>query len=478
MEDISDSLFGSGINLKDEENYLHNVWANRHSQNESFHTTQSSSFGSNGTSANNSFNYLTQNTSFSNGTNGASAGNLGHAQSQEQIENEYKRKREQAARREAELKQHHLNNQFLQVNCLRNRMHQRATETAVRLDIAGVYVRNPEPERPQSQVMLNGMGTQGVAAVGSKPEAMIEAGANYEQILSLVSIATAERMRGLLDDAYALARARRYGDHGRVVPPEFADIAEGQHKQSQDTVVPESVTGSQWDRLPEETTAAVNGEPQTNGEKSTPTPQPVETLSFDSALNIKLREIAERDRIAEKERQKKREARKRKAENAATNEPTPMDTTADAPSAAEVAAAAAAPKTTKKEQAKKAKEAQQNSEKQSFNQSNQTAAMMSFGGRKKYSWMSGGVSNMPTNKYAKPSSGTATPKAAAEPEKTADVASIAAATEEAAKKVPTWGDWREDDVHGKGIQLRDWVLVLERDGKDKKALEKAYNRLS
>ncbi|CAK3860715.1 hypothetical protein AC578_10992 [Lecanosticta acicola] len=466
IDDINDSLFMSGINLKDEENYLHNTYNNRH-VNDSFATNQSTSFGSSTVgSNNNSFNMLTQGTSF--GSQGQDGGRL-QPRSQEDIENEQKSKREQAARARAEKEQHHLNNQFLLGNCVRNRMHKLATDNAVRVDVQGVYVRNPDPY--ETKVMVNRGGTEGVAAVETKPEAMIEAGVPYENILSLISLAAGERLRGLVDDAFGLARARRYGDHGCVVPPEFADIAEGQGKKSHETVVPESVTGTQWDKADDDGANGVNGEHPANSDKATP--QPVETISFQGTLNARLRELAERDKQAEKERAKKREARKRNADSAAGDESTPAATTpAETPAVGPVEAAAPV-KMSKKEMNKKNKE-QQTAEAQSFTQSNRTAAMMAMGGKKsKYSWMSGGANNLPTNRFARPAggSGTATPKAQPEP-----AAAVAGKDQEV--KVPTWGDWREDGVDGKGIQLRDWVLVLERDGREKRALQQAVNKLS
>lgn len=39
------------------------------------------------------------------------------------------------------------------------------------------------------------------------------------------------------------------------------------------------------------------------------------------------------------------------------------------------------------------------------------------------------------------------------------------------------GNWREDNVKGRNIQLRDWVFALEEDGRDKKALQRAYAAL-
>jgi hypothetical protein len=463
VEDIGDSLFGSGINLKDEENYLHNTWNNRHGANDSFATAQSTSFGSSTVSASNSFNMLTQGTSFgSQGQTGAMAGTMGQAKSEEQIEEEHKRKREEAARQKATRDQHHLNNQFLLGNCVRNRMHLRASENAVRLDTTGVYVRNPES---QIKAMTNGGATEGVAEV--KPESMIEAGVAYDHILSLISLAAGERLRGLIDDAYGLARARRYGDHGRVVPPEFADIAVGEGDPIQEKVAQESITNSQWEQA-----KAIAGEPAEGDKESS---EPVQTVSFESSLNARLRELAEKDKRAEKERQKKREARRQ----AATTEGGDSSATAEV-SAEMLAAATADSKLTKKELTKKAKEAAGHTEAQTLKQSNQTAAMMALGGKaKKFAWMTGGGSNLPTNRYAKPTpagSGAVTPKAETAP--VASGASTAATPTPKIEKVPTWGDWREDEVTGKAIHLRDWIRVLERDGREKRALQKALNKLS
>lgn len=337
-------------------------------------------------------------------------------------------------------------------------MHDRAAENAVRLDVQGVYLRNPEPQL-QTQVMMNGEKSDGIAEV--KPESKIEAGVPYEHILSLISLAAGERLRGMVDEAYGIARARQYGDHGRVVPPEFADIAEGEGKSTQETVVPESVTGSSWDKT-QDSSAIVNGEAQTNGEKDTP--QPVQTVSFQGTLNARLRDLADRDRQAEKERAKKREARKKQAAKEGGDETTPAETPAETP-----VTPAEPVKMSKKEQNRKQKEAQ-TQEAQAFQQSNSTAAMMAMGKKtSRYSWMTGASSQLPTNRFAKPSnSGTTTPKAQVDPAANAGV-------KKEEIKVPTWGDWRETDA--KDIELRDWAWVLERDGREKKALQRALTKL-
>jgi len=44
-------------------------------------------------------------------------------------------------------------------------------------------------------------------------------------------------------------------------------------------------------------------------------------------------------------------------------------------------------------------------------------------------------------------------------------------------KIPRLGTWREDKEKGKNIQLRDWVTILEKDGRDVKAIQDAYIKL-
>jgi hypothetical protein len=484
IDDIGDSMFGSGVNLKEEENYMHATFNNQHhSINNSFaSTTQTTSFGSSTMSPNNSFNLLTQATSLGSqsGPDGAFAGTMGQAQTEEQIENEVKRKRSLAAREKADREQYHMNNQFLQTNAVRAKVMKICTAQAVQADVRGLYKRLDDPNAPPPRTHAMANGEQGVVAVDSRPEYTAERGMPFEQMLSLVSLAASERIRSLMDDAFALARARRYGDHGRV-PPEFADIAVGEGERREEDVVPENVTGTQWDKLPED---GPNGVPA-NGDSGSraATPRPQHTVSYTSSVAATLRDLAKREKAAEDERTKKREARRKRAQEAASAaEEAAMDT----PASAEAAPEAAPVKMTKKEQERQKKEASKNAENLSHNTTNATAAAFALGGRgKKYSWMTGGSGAGIENKYAKPkanASGTATPHAAVKSEGASPGAAAAGASmargASGQGRAPEWGDWREDGPGGKGIQTKDWIHVLEREGgKDKKALQRAYNKL-
>lgn len=459
VEDFGDIVFGSGIDLKEEENYLHNVYNNRN-VGDSFSTNQNTSFESSTMSAGNSFNLLTQGTSFgSQDANGAFAGTMGQTLSQDAVELEVRKKREAAAKKQAEFRSQHLNNQFLLCNNVRKRMDRLALNQGVTVNMQGVFVRQPE-----SKVSLSN-GATGIVSNSDKvdgikkPESMVTPGYPFETVVSLISLAAGERLRGLLDEAHAMSRARRYGDHGRVVPFDFADIAEGEGARTEETATPQNLTGTQWDK----TSAASN-----------PADAPVQrTISFQGTLTVHLRNLASAEKSAEEARIKKREARKRAAEANST------DDTAALPADAIANGIAEAAKVTKKELAKQAKEKANASEAQLHSTTNQTAAMMALGGKKKkYNWMTGGAAEMPTNRFAKPGpSGTVTPVAKVETGSGGPTTPGAGAVvgKEEVEKAVEWGDWRETE--SKAVEMRDWVAVLERDGKEKKGLERALLKL-
>lgn len=89
-----------------------------------------------------------------------------------------------------------------------------------------------------------------------------------------------------------------------------------------------------------------------------------------------------------------------------------------------------------------------------------------FGKKKKYSWMSGGTaSGASTPGRLSMGELPSTPGGPVQPPPPERL------TADPARRL---GQWREDQVKGKGIQLRDWVAALERDGHAKRSLQKAY----
>lgn len=456
VDDINDALFSSGINLKDEENYLHNMYNNKHSTTNSFQS-QNTSFDASVGSQGGSFNLLTQNTSFNSQPNVSTSGTFGNSASQESVEEELRHKRAAQARRKAEFDQHHLRHPFLLGNVLRLRCDKLAQQQGVTLDMAGTYVLQPE-----AKTMVNGNGTEGVVA--ARAGSVVDATAPFADVLGLISLASGERIRGLLDESYELARARRYADHGRV-PVEFKELAVSSADSEMVDIVPENITGTSWDALADDV----------------PADKPQSTIAFQSGLNNKLRHVAKREDDAEKSRARKREAR-RKAAEANTNgddDTSVFDiSNTDAAAANPSTPAPEVAKLSKKEINRQAKEKASTADAQSATTTNQTAAMMALGKKgNKYSWMSGGASSMPTNRFAKPtpassnsSTGTSTPakKDGLRADASAKVNGAKAKSDEM-----TWGSWRENTAGGRGIQDRDWQLVLGRDGQERKALERS-----
>ena len=387
----------------------------------------------------------------------ALSGKMCEAPSQEDVQLQQRLKREKAAGAEAQRQQHHLQDQFLDCNTVRKRIDRIATPLGVRPNMEGVFLRQDE-----SVGRMNHPGTEGIARANERtmpkpeerPESVVNQGVPLEQILSLISLAAEERTRDLLDNSYGLARARRYGEHGRVVPPEFAGISEGDATKRNETIVPENITGTPWDGVPRSDEMDVDP-------TSSSTPQPNPTVAYHSILADALRSLAKKDKLAERAREKKRQSRKRAAETSPADGADGTPTSASTPTA--TAVETAAPRLSKKELAKAQKE------RLSADQTaaNQTATMMAVGkkGRSRYSWMTGAASAMPTNRFAKPTPGTSTPT-----RNTAD----ADAAEKPARDVE-WGDWREED--GPRIELRDWLLVMERDGRHRTALQKTLDRM-
>lgn len=122
---------------------------------------------------------------------------------------------------------------------------------------------------------------------------------------------------------------------------------------------------------------------------------------------------------------------------------------------------------TKKEQKKKA-EAKVNEAASHAAANNTTAQFLGFK-KKKYSWMTGGTGGS--------ASGTSTPGRITTqglPGTPGGAVVSSAPDKLTADGARRLGTWREDKEKGKGIQIRDWITVLEEDGHEKKALQKAY----
>lgn len=458
-EDFNDVLAGSGINLKDEEALMYE-------SNNSFSSRYDTSFGSSSTNITNGFTELMQSMHGQPGAwNGAMQGTMGEPRSQEEIDSEMEQLRAKAAADRARMEEHHMKRPFLQGRVLRQRLDAIAFNNGVTVNTQGLF----EKKKPQIDgvQMMNETGNQGVSAVKDE---VVQQGAPIEQILALLSLATGDRVRGLMDDSHMYARARRYGDRGRV-PPDFADLATGEGSRIDDMVVPENITGTQWDRVPD-------GAPRDEDGNL----QPMKTHRYENAIHKVLNDQIKADAAAEEVRLAKRAARKRAAEakqngnGTADSASTPAD--ADTPSAS--ADTTNHSKITKKERERQKKESQEQASGIHAAAHTNAAAVAAVMGKKtkKYSWMTQGEDKT-SNRFAKTAANRdakeigAAGRMKAEPTTPGGVGGTPAP--EAKKKTKVWGGFSERGPEGRGIQMRDWILALEKDGKDKRALSYAYD---
>ncbi|KAH8599593.1 hypothetical protein B0O99DRAFT_649603 [Bisporella sp. PMI_857] len=232
--------------------------------------------------------------------------------------------------------------------------------------------------------------------------------------IALLSLATKHRLRSLVSDAARLSKERQRSSHG-VVPEEWSDAAAPNDAGNSGAVAEGAVRGG-WE-------SAVS--PLSNSRKPNkiPTPisegmkTPIEPLKFKNVVVTALRSSAQKERDFEEERIRKRNERAAPKRN---NERKPKQKTNEA--ANHVAA-------------------------------NTTTAQFLGGGRKKYSWMTGGGGGS--------GSGTNTPGRIITKGLTPGAAGAIAAPEKlTVDGVRRLGMWREDK--------------RKEDGREKKALQKAY----
>lgn len=309
--------------------------------------------------------------------------------------------------------------------------------------------------------------------------------------LALLSIATKHRLRELVEDAGVVASNRQKTSHGDV-PEEWAlaaapmnaeplepmDITTGDapvdgangtgtNTSKRELWIPICFVSSSYSPLIGSADAAGLSN------RSAPTKVP----KISSFMTTTMREQARQERELEEARLRKRQRRK-------DGIPDSGNTTSRAGSVAPGTPGSVAPepektmtkKEIKRNQALKAAEANSHA-----NQNMTSSMFAGLGGKgglfgkkktgKTYDWMNlgRGGSGTSTPTRTMPGGGKALGGGAG----TAAPANLAL-TSEGRNRL---GTWREDKEKGKNIQLRDWVTVLERDGREMKALQRAYMHL-
>ena len=129
--------------------------------------------------------------------------------------------RKRALRRKAEIHSYHLNNPFLSSGGVHKRLVKQAYGLQVEIPRAGLL--KSQPGHAPRQIALQGPDRNEVLKV-VQGEDLLQPDAPLIELLSLISLAAEERIRGLVEDAATLAKGRRIGSHG-VVPLELADLA-------------------------------------------------------------------------------------------------------------------------------------------------------------------------------------------------------------------------------------------------------------
>jgi hypothetical protein len=133
--------------------------------------------------------------------------------------------RKKALRQKAEIHSYHLNDPFLYPKVLIHDLKKQASAMSVVIPSRGHYNPQARPGAPPRELLVQGPDKNWVMKSVTSEE-LLDVESPYAEILALISLAAQERIRGLVEDAAALAKGRRMGSHG-VVPLELADIATG-----------------------------------------------------------------------------------------------------------------------------------------------------------------------------------------------------------------------------------------------------------
>ncbi|KAK4140070.1 uncharacterized protein C8A04DRAFT_15282 [Dichotomopilus funicola] len=379
------------------------------------------------------------------------------AASQEEYEAEVARKVwDDAAQKLAAVRSVEINNPFLIIANLHHRIERIAREhgLGVNLDLKNANPAGkmkPAQEFPPPRVTVSTTpspeGTF-VTTTGS----FIPHDAYLVDQLALVSIATKHRLRELLEDANTVAIHRQTTAHGEI-PAEWADVA--------------APLRTGLDSLPDDPMDIEGSNTRKRSYDEYATQNATQKGGRHGPRNLMeaVRDGAKTDRDVEEARLQKRQKRLN---------PEPVASGSRAGSAAPgTPGSGAAPETeTKapsKKELKKGAAAARLAEASSTASTNQTLSTIMGRKKKEYSWLK------------KTGSGASTPRATTGDASSATSGDSAKVPEKTTltsdPRYPRLGTWREDKEKGKNIQLRDWVAVLEMDGIETRAIQEAYLKL-
>lgn len=446
--DVSDSLAGTGIDLRAEEQFLADFYAGSFAQ-EARTGAPANAPGGKG--------------SFYGAGLANQPAQFVDAQAQEKFATEAAKKAwEDATHRLAVSRANEINDAFLRVPLLHHRAEKIAKEHGIglNLDIKNQMgkMKNPQDFAQPKITVSTKMGPDGAMVMTSG--SWIPHDAFLADQIALLSIATRHRIRELIEEANIVATTRQTTSNGEV-PDEWTDVAAPLKTVLDPVQDPESAVSPLTNPLKRSFDAS-------NASSSSVAGKTAQNRQVNH-LTKAIREVGEVDRKVEDARLRKRQKRLN-----------PETATAGSRSGSAVPGTpgSIAPEESKapsKKELKKGAALAKAAEASSTANANQTlnTLMGGFGGRKKgkqYAWMTSGGSGASTPSRINTQGGP--------------VASVATAGSKAPEEMrPTLdsrtrlGGWREN-VQGKNIQLRDWITVLEMDGLDVvKAVQDAYLKL-
>jgi hypothetical protein len=234
LNELSDVLLGSGVDIQEEEAALRNRNSVQQQHDTSLISQLATSFNSAGSGSPQNpslpprfdYNHYSHNipgdrSSF------YGAGTFNQLAKPHQAPEEWAKKaREQADRRKAETRQYHLNEPFLYTGPLHRRVDKQIRLHHLSTNINGHY--KPNGNKQPTQVRVFGPDKHERLEVLTDQH-LITSDSPLVDILALLSLAAGERIRDFIEDAAALAKSRQIGSQG-VVPVDLQDLAVGDGK--------------------------------------------------------------------------------------------------------------------------------------------------------------------------------------------------------------------------------------------------------
>lgn len=302
-----------------------------------------------------------------------------------------------------------------------------------------------------------------------------------QDITTFLSLAMRERVHGLITRSIVLARQRRAGNG--MISGEWGAFVKGGDKH-------QSIITNGDGNFTLQNPLKRSFSTYSNPSSSLPAPQTRTTTSISNETARALRLLAQQELQAETLRLQQKAL---KATSSTSNSENP--TSSPAPESAASSAQMSTPGpggidsiTSDPPRKLSAKETRKNQdirvqEAVAHRAANSTAAMMmglggAFGGKKKkYAWMMAGTPGGAGSTSAAGGAGVGPSRGGAGGTGGAGDPGQIGMTEAVSVWGKRIGEWREDGEKGLGVQIRDWAGALEGDGRERKAVVRAYIKM-